>query len=261
MILLRLFHELQSLLGVEHCPRCQVTQAVSALCENCQQAMGFEPKCTIRLHQAFPVWEVFTWNRRVHRIWYGVKFYQRYGAFFLIQSAFRQALELIPDLENIQGTLYVVHPPIRAGRPNLFAPIWVALCREKQWIYVPNAFEFTDPKNTLPLHRSTSIPERQRLMQDRFQLHPHFKARFHAALLTSSEAPSLLVVDDFMTTGTTLSACFTLLQHLVNAAKTPKIPTEKTHQPTTSLCDKIESINPSPFLGALVMTTVPKEAP
>jgi hypothetical protein len=61
--------------------------------------------------------------------------------------------------------------------------------------------------------------------------------------------PTLIVVDDFMTTGLTLATCFTLLQNALTQHKKGHSP------PNHAICDKIESTQA--LLQAVVITAVP----
>jgi predicted amidophosphoribosyltransferase len=246
---LNFFQELQMLFGTAHCPKCKVVQDVYALCPSCVETLQFKPQPLYLEENELPVWRLFSWNRRIQRIWYGVKFYKRYGHLFLIEIAFQQALAMMPPFEE-GHPIWVLHPPFQVGRPNVFAPFLEPLCQKQGWRYFADALEFQDaflnsPDERKSLHHSQSISERKQLMQNRFRL----KASFVEALKRQSIQPVLIVVDDFMTTGTTLSTCLRLLGNALSNREQGK---DANH----AICDKIESTQA--LLHAIVITTVPK---
>jgi predicted amidophosphoribosyltransferase len=246
---LNLFQQLHELFGTPHCPKCKGLQERYELCPSCCQTLGFKPECIHIQPGNHPVWELFTWNRRIQRIWYGVKFYKRYGHLFLIEIAFQQALAIMPPFEE-GHPIWVLHPPFQVGRANVFAPFLEPLCQKQGWRYFADALEFQDaflnsPDERKSLHHSQSISERKQLMQNRFRL----KASFVEALKRQSIQPVLIVVDDFMTTGTTLATCLSLLENALSNREQGK---DANH----AICDKIESTQA--LLHAIVITTVPK---
>lgn len=246
---LNIFQELHELFGTPHCPKCKGLQERYELCPNCCQTLGFKPECIHIQPGNHPVWQLFTWNRRIQRIWYGVKFHKRYGPLFLIEIAFQQALAMIPPLEDGRP-VWVLHPPVQANKPNVFASFLEPLCQKQGWRYMPQAFAFqplSEQSTSGPkaLHHSQSRLERKRLLQNRFTLDPSFvEALSHQAI-----QPTLIVVDDFMTTGLTLSTCFTLLQNGLNQYEKAQSP------PNHAICDKIETIQA--LIQAIVITAVP----
>ncbi len=246
---LNIFQELHELFGTPHCPKCKGLQERYELCPNCCQTLGFKPECIHIQPGNHPVWQLFTWNRRIQRIWYGVKFHKRYGPLFLIEIAFQQALAMIPPLED-GPPVWVLHPPVQANKPNVFASFLEPLCQKQGWRYMPQAFAFqplSEQSTSGPkaLHHSQSRLERKRLLQNRFTLDPSFvEALSHQAI-----QPTLIVVDDFMTTGLTLSTCFTLLQNGLNQYEKAQSP------PNHAICDKIETIQA--LIQAIVITAVP----
>jgi len=246
---LNFFQELQTLFGTPHCPKCKVVQDLYEICPSCCETLQFQPERLNSTEGDIPVWRLFTWNRRIQRIWYGVKFYKRYGHLFLIEIAFKQAVSYM-DFVNKERPVWLVHPPFQAGKPHVFAPFLEPLCQKHGWRYFADALEFQDaflnsPDERKSLHHSQSISERKQLMQNRFRL----KASFVEALKRQSIQPVLIVVDDFMTTGTTLATCLRLLENALSNREQGK-------GANHVICDKIESTQA--LLHAIVITTVPK---
>lgn len=238
---LNFFQELQMLFGTAHCPKCKVVQDVYELCSSCIETLQFKPERLNPTEGGIPIWRLFTWNRRIQRIWYGVKFYKRYGHLFLIETAFKQAVSMMPPFEEGRA-IWVLHPPFQAGKPNVFAPFLAPLAKTQNWHYFSDAIVFDQAENGVKsLHQSQSIAERQRLMQNRFKLNPAFLER----LRHQKKCPYLIVVDDFMTTGTTMQSCLRLLKNVLEETNTK-----------LNVCDKIESVKE--LLHAIVITTVPK---
>ncbi len=239
------FQELHVLFGKAHCPKCKVLQDDYAICLPCAETLQFKPEQLNPTEGGIPIWRLFTWNRRIQRIWYGVKFYKRYGHLFLIETAFKQAVFHM-DFVNKDRPVWLVHPPFQAGKANIFAPFLAPLAKTQNWHYFSDAIAFNQTEDGVKsLHHSQSIAERQRLMQKRFTLNPPFLER----LRHQKKHPYLIVVDDFMTTGTTLNACLRLLETAFQNAEERK---DANH----TICDKIESNQA--LLRAMVITTVPK---
>ena len=248
-LFLNFFQELHALFGTPHCPKCKVVQEAYEICFSCCESLQFKPEYLDFIQGDISVLRLFSWNRRIQRIWYGVKFYKRYGHLFLIEIAFQQALAMMPPFEG-GHPIWVLHPPFQVGRPNVFAPFLEPLCQKQGWRYFADALEFQDaflnnPDERKSLHHSQSISERKQLMQNRFRL----KASFVEALKRQSIQPVLIVVDDFMTTGTTLATCLRLLENALSNREQGK---DANH----AICDKIESTQA--LLHAIVITTVPK---
>jgi predicted amidophosphoribosyltransferase len=246
---LNIFQELHELFGTPHCPKCKGLQERYELCPSCCQTLGFKPECFHIQPGKRPVWQLFTWNRRIQRIWYGVKFHKRYGPLFLIERAFQQALAMMPPFEEGRP-VWVLHPPFQPNKPNVFASFLEPICQKQGWRYMPNAFAFQllseqSANETKALHHTQSRLERKRLLQNRFKLDPSFVE----ALSHQPIQPTLIVVDDFMTTGLTLTTCFTLLQNALTQHKKGQPP------PNHAICDKIESAQAQ--LQAIVITAVP----
>ena len=240
-----LFDEIQRLFGTPQCPKCKAVQSTYEICHSCSESLDFNPTCSSDLVEKLPVWQLFNWNRRIQRIWYGVKFYQRYGNLFLIEIAFKQALSNRKAFE-MKRPIWVVHPPFKANRPNLFAPFLLPLCQAQDWQYIPDAIAFCNTsENIAPLHHSQSILERQKLIQNRFGLNPSFIE----TLNVQKTMPAIVIVDDFITTGTTLKACKDLLQEAL-------APLLKLENPNQNVYDKMEF--PEDYLQAIVITAVPK---
>jgi len=213
---LNIFQELHELFGTPHCPKCKGLQERHELCPSCCQALGFKPEC----------------------------FHIQPG-----ERAFQQALAMMPPFEEGRP-VWVLHPPFQPNKPNVFASFLEPICQKQGWRYMPNAFAFqllseqsaSGPK---ALHHTQSRLERKRLLQNRFKLDPSFVE----ALSHQPIQPTLIVVDDFMTTGLTLTTCFTLLQNALTQHKKGQPP------PNNAICDKIESAQAQ--LQAIVITAVP----
>lgn len=168
---------------------------------------------------ACPVSVLFEWNRRIKRLWYGVKFYKRYGAIHMLQGAIRQALTHKATAWG-EGSVLVVHPPFRPGAPNVFKPLLQPVVRQWGWHYIATAFTEAEalaapPSVAFQKHRTRT----QRLMGNpqRYRPTPRLEKAMVSALAqaeTTGKPLRILVFDDIMTTGSTLQACNTTLQQL-----------------------------------------------
>jgi predicted amidophosphoribosyltransferase len=206
-VFFKLLNQLEMLLGQPHCPRCKTKQSEEALCTLCQEALGFQVQALANIQEGVSLWQIFKWNRRFKRIWYGVKFYKRYGHLKLIQVALKQALNILP-LPSSNEAVWVLHPPIRQGKPNFFAPFLVPICESHAWQYQPKGLLFQDNASTEALHKSLTKEERFQRIHNRFKINPDLIAQ----LAKQTRPLHIIIVDDFMTTGATLSTCIRLIQ-------------------------------------------------
>gem|GEM_PF-6070544 len=206
-MLLALLTTLNAVFPDAVCPRCKGDQMGGHVCSTCLEAL--QARIMIHSVSGISVHSLFVWNRRVQRLWYGVKFYKRYGPLFLFEQALRQLFPLLDE----QTHVWVVHPPFREGRPNVFAPMLNTLCKERGWHYLPNALQFSGEARQDAQHSQASKQERFASSLNRFTLTPEASKKIN----TEDERPDcVLIFDDILTSGATMSACVAAVKNAVD---------------------------------------------
>jgi predicted amidophosphoribosyltransferase len=214
---------LSRLLKAKQCVVCACPLPTFGTCTDCLKSVTFPVlqasqfcrvlPCAVLTASPLRVWVATPWSASVKTVLYQYKFLKRYEHTPLLVAILQRLAEfVILQCVGVMGSsteIVVTHPPARAGRVYPWQRVVARLAAQQGWVYQPQLLQWQ--KQIQQQKMASSKQVRQQQSAGALQVNPQgLLGRFQV-----KPPRVLLVLDDILTTGSTLLACTEALEQLL----------------------------------------------